>query len=166
MVPTQKPTAKPSLHPTVLPTQPPTKPPTRQPTVQPEHPFCRDTKLFPSNGHRYALSKDLLTYGEALKYAAQLPTCCGGKKAQLVTIHSHEETMFLVKMLHSAFSSAAWTLYNGWNKEITWLPRMVPAHPPCAYLTSTGSLKAEEYCKSTNHLAPVHLALVEYDCKQ
>lgn len=162
--PTQKPTAKPSPHPTVRPTQPLSQPPTRQPTTQPEPEFCQDTKLFPDNGHRYALVKTFLSYQQAVQYVAQLPACCGGKKAQLATIAGQSETNFLAGMLRAAFSPSAWFSYNGKKNdrstEDTLHGNLFPRRGGCAFLTSLGRRVAYDNCIDLKFNV-----LVEYDCE-
>ena len=93
-VPTRRrvPTAAPSTMPTAI----------GSPSSAPSGRFCDDLCTCATNGHKYRLIQQQLTWHEANASAAKLPKCCGGKTAHLVTIDSDDED-FLVGDLINPF---------------------------------------------------------------
>ena len=73
------------------------------------HAVCHTHTLdvFPTNGHRYTLTPFELTYSQAVRYAARLPKCCGGKAAHLVTITSSGENVYVGQVV-SPFCKLDW----------------------------------------------------------
>lgn len=89
-------------------TRAPTRP--RAPTTRPSPPgspssapsghFCDDLCTCASNGHKYRLVQEKVSWQTANAKAAMLPKCCGGKTAHLVTIDSEEEDFVVSDLIY------------------------------------------------------------------
>ena len=173
-VPTNPPTPQPSFLPTEAPSASPSASPA--PSSAPSGELCPLTTLYEGNGHRYLIGPNRVDFSQAMEYAQNLPACCGGKTAHLVTISDKEEDGFVTTFVSGADPNAlailGLTFASGSAEWVTGetvtgyaQPLMSPLGTgPCGhiygYAGTTGQWGVNN-CDASKYLFTV----VEYDCE-